>query len=74
VIIGSEGEMIGSEVGGSEVGGSEVRFSDCDMMGSKVRGSEVIGSRIGLNGSVPEAIVSGMNVVEEGVCVGLGRL
>src|ERR1044072_2906414 len=65
VIIGSEGEMIGSEVGGSKVGGSGVWFSDCDVMGSEVGGSEVIGSRTGLKGRVPEAMFSEMNVVEE---------
>ena len=54
VMIGSEGEMMGSEVMGAEV------------MVSEVGGSEVIGSRTGLKGRVPEAIVSEMNVVEVG--------
>ena len=48
VMMGSEDEMIGSEVGGSEV------------MGAEVGGSEVIGSRTGLKGRVPDTMVSEM--------------
>ena len=55
VMMGSEGEMMGSE---GEMLGSEVWFSEVVDIGSE---------RIGLKGSVPEAMVSEMYVVEVGV-------